>query len=290
MQILLYIFLLVIVFLPFILTALNGITFLIFITKRIEKKFFKVIEVISIFLGVLYLFFYIYLINNSYEPWYEQIYSFQFHSIISQEHFLTILVLSILSFLGYMFIRFVPVKKQTPIISALAIATIYIGIVICTLWCIQTITNFLVLLFPANCILIFIKTIYAFVYEKDKLIKDNEISLKCGKLSKFLNNALNYPWIAVLLLVPLLGIMVTILFLFGQEPSSIIKAWTQTADWTFSQKIPPESIPYDSHYLCTVAAKGHRNIVKPIRTGLRHGHRVVVNRQLCIANAFEQVL
>lgn len=31
-------------------------------------------------------------------------------------------------------------------------------------------------------------------------------------------------------------------------------------------------------------------VVKPIRTGKRHGHRVIVNRQLCIANAFEQLL
>mgnify|MGYP005782217601 FL=1 len=31
-------------------------------------------------------------------------------------------------------------------------------------------------------------------------------------------------------------------------------------------------------------------IVKPIRKGMRHGHEVIVNRQLCIANAFEQVM
>ena len=46
----------------------------------------------------------------------------------------------------------------------------------------------------------------------------------------------------------------------------------------------------DEHYLCTVAAGGHRKVVKPIRMGLRHGHKVIVNRQLCIANAFEQIL
>ena len=47
---------------------------------------------------------------------------------------------------------------------------------------------------------------------------------------------------------------------------------------------------YDEHYLCTVAAGGHRRVVKPLRLGIRHGHRVIVNRQLCVANAFEQVL
>ena len=47
---------------------------------------------------------------------------------------------------------------------------------------------------------------------------------------------------------------------------------------------------YDEHYLCTVAAGGHRKVVKPLRVGMRHGHRVLVNRQLCVANAFEQIL
>ena len=31
-------------------------------------------------------------------------------------------------------------------------------------------------------------------------------------------------------------------------------------------------------------------MVKPIRRGVRHGHIVIVNRQLCVANAFEQLL
>ncbi|MFX3822726.1 DUF6688 family protein [Streptococcus suis] len=35
---------------------------------------------------------------------------------------------------------------------------------------------------------------------------------------------------------------------------------------------------------------GHRKVVKPIRMGERHGHRVLVNRQLQIENAFEQIL
>ncbi|MDO5049616.1 MAG: hypothetical protein Q4D87_07020 [Actinomycetaceae bacterium] len=46
----------------------------------------------------------------------------------------------------------------------------------------------------------------------------------------------------------------------------------------------------DEHYLCTVAAGGHASLVKPLRMGLRHGRPVVVNRQLLVANAFEQVL
>ena len=44
------------------------------------------------------------------------------------------------------------------------------------------------------------------------------------------------------------------------------------------------------HYLCTVAAGGHKEIVKPIRLGRRGKKYIVVNRQLFIANAFEQII
>jgi hypothetical protein len=44
------------------------------------------------------------------------------------------------------------------------------------------------------------------------------------------------------------------------------------------------------HYLCTVAARGHARLVCPERYGVRRGARIVVNRQLCVANAFEDLL
>jgi len=46
----------------------------------------------------------------------------------------------------------------------------------------------------------------------------------------------------------------------------------------------------DGHYLCTVSAKGHKNLVKLIRAGIRRGQRIPVNRQLLIANVFENIL
>ena len=109
-------------------------------------------------------------------------------------------------------------------------------------------------------------------------------------LHQLLNKSRNWPWLAVLVALPTLALVVLILMLFGQQPDSMIKAWTNTADWAFSQKIPPQNLIIDEHYLCTVAAGGHEKVVKPQRMGVRHGHPVVVNRQLCIANAFEQVL
>lgn len=110
------------------------------------------------------------------------------------------------------------------------------------------------------------------------------------KLSRLISKVYHFPIKALLLLLPILGIAIVILILFGQEPDAIIKMWTNTSDWTLSQKTSPPNVMYDEHYLCTVGASGHRKLVKPLRMGVRHGHRIVVNRQLLIANAFEQVL
>ena len=81
-----------------------------------------------------------------------------------------------------------------------------------------------------------------------------------------------------------------LLVLFGQAPDGAIRAWTETSDWNLSRRVAPQNVYYDEHYLCTVAAGGHRKLVKPLRLGVRHGHQVIVNRQLCVANAFEQIL
>ena len=86
----------------------------------------------------------------------------------------------------------------------------------------------------------------------------------------------------------IVAIMEIIAVLIGQGLDAPIKAFTDTADWTFSQQIPPPPKEYEGHYLCTVAAGGHRKVVKPIRFGRRRGAVIVVNRQLCIANAFEE--
>jgi hypothetical protein len=64
-------------------------------------------------------------------------------------------------------------------------------------------------------------------------------------------------------------------------------AFGQTCGWTLSQMTPPEA---DCHYLCTVAAQGSPTLVRPLRMGRRRGRPIVVNRQLAVANAFEDLL
>lgn len=93
---------------------------------------------------------------------------------------------------------------------------------------------------------------------------------------------------ALLLLLPVWFMITLILILLGQDFNSLVKVFTDTATWTFSQKMHPPPLDHRGHYLCTVAARGNPKLVKPLRVGVRHGRPAIVNRQLMIANAFEE--
>lgn len=276
---------------PVGLTIWNLFDLCRFALKKPDKDASKYIELVALLLGFLYLLLYIGIQDKyCFVDWTVQLYNSEVHSMVEPASLPTILVLWGVSFAGYCILRFVPAGKQPPLLSAFGIAAVYLGIALSVVWCIQTRFELILLTYPANCVLLYLKTVALLVREKNALIQEEKVSLKYPKLSAILNKASNLPWLGLLLTVPLLGVVIVILFLFGQQPDSFIRAWTETADWTFSRRIPPQNIYYDEHYLCTVAAGGHRRIVKPLRSGLRHGHPVLVNRQLCIANAFEQVL
>lgn len=277
-----------IVFLPFVLTAENIL--LLTNKKRLTYKsiFMSLWELLSIAAGVYYTVTLAPLKNILFKDWYVQLYNNQKHSPVSSEHTLTLAVLFAVAFIGHICLRFIPQNKRPPLFSALCISSIYIGCALCVLWCVQiTGASFFLFLFPINYIILSFRVIACEVLSADKTAEEQT---KMPRISAFLHNKSSLPVLALLLLIPLLGIIAVILLLFGQEPDSVIKLWTETADWTMSQKIAPENLPRDGHYLCTVAAEGHKKLVKPLRTGKRHGHEITVNRQLCIANAFEQLL
>ncbi len=128
---------------------------------------------------------------------------------------------------------------------------------------------------------------------KEKAQKQESIQYENQILKKinlwFLKGA-NLFWTAVIALLPVLGILMVLLCVFGQRPDSVILAFTKTSDWVLSGETAPPPVSYDSHYLCTVSLRGHKRLVKPVRYGIRKGEKIVVNRQLCIANAFEQLI
>lgn len=266
------------------------------VSKKVELKIeFTTMIIGSIF---MFLFFVSGLANIRYKDWNESLFFFELHTPILTERMLTIVIFILVAILGYLVLRFAKMNKLSPLVLVLAMSALYIGVIVDVLWICQviklSIENLILILFPLNVIVIFIKVIKDVVIKWNSEYKDSKSVLKDNKLINtcniMLNNALNWPWLALIFMIPLLGILIGILALFGQAPDSAIKAFTETADWNLSTKLPAQSLEYDGHYLCTVAAGGHKGVVKPIRLGRRGGKYIVVNRQLCIANAFEQII
>lgn len=109
-------------------------------------------------------------------------------------------------------------------------------------------------------------------------------------LNKFLEARSRNPIWILIFLFPILILVTLLLILFGQDTDSIVKVFTDTTTWRLSQQMHPPVLDHKGHYLCTVAASGHPKIVKPLRIGQRNGNHIIVNRQLLIANAFEEMI
>lgn len=279
---------------PFMLTGLN-IRSLFHQADPEMRKSERRTEWITIILGVLY--------SLIYEPftdicfrtdWDAAIYYGYYHTPIWTEAAWTVIVLACVGIAGYLLLSVRNINFIPPLITVCGIASVYLGMLLCVLWIIQVFPNAMWLcLFPFNCIVIGIRTVQVAVreWQGDKEKQDRSYrNCFLNRINHMLMDSSKWPLAAFFIMLPLLGILIAVLALFGQQPDSIIRAWTETSDWTLSQKIAPEGVFYDEHYLCTVAAQGHARVVKPLRMGNRHGHEVTVNRQLCIANAFEQLL
>lgn len=101
---------------------------------------------------------------------------------------------------------------------------------------------------------------------------------------------IKYP-VLIVLLVPLLIVFSLLLFVFGQKPDTLIRAFTDTYKHGFSQlDYLCDNVNCGGHFLCSVGALGSKKIVKPLRLGERNNEKIICNRQLLISNAFEEVL
>lgn len=260
----------------------------------------RIFDLVGLALGVCYSVLYLGIINEVLfgRDWYEQLTNHQIHTPIYTKARLTVTVIAIVAVAGYLVVNYIPLNKMPPLMLVLGLAAIYMGAVESVVWGIQVYPDFFLLLLPLNCLLLTARTVSHKMWEWNQLLEADPSRREryqqgSGVLhtcNRFLAKSEHWPLAAFLLMWPLLGILIGILLLFGQQPDAVIKAFTETSDWTLSQRVAPQNIYYDEHYLCTVAAGGHEKLVKPIRLGVRHGHPVIVNRQLCVANAFEQVM
>lgn len=257
-------------------------------------------DVMTAGLAVLYEPLYLVLIKQiePFADWEVQLSNSAKHAAIYTQSMPTLIVVAVLAAIGYFILVFVPLGKLPPLVVVLSLSATYLGIIETVLLAVQVFDrkeemDIYLWLLPLNGILIVSRIVLEKVREWKNIsmekmkIHSNPFLNLCDKI---LNRAALWPLLAFLFMFPLLGVLIMILILFGQAPDAVIRAWTETSDWNLSLREAPQNIYYDEHYLCTVAAGGHRKVVKPLRLGIRHGHQVIVNRQLCVANAFEQVL
>ncbi len=298
MTIMIFIILFIFIGIPIILSALN-IMFL-FWEKKFKPLYVMISDISTFGLGTSFTallslaiqfkewdtalrYYGKYTIEGTYTP-------------ISFEALPTFFTICFIAVLGYILPRFFG-KKLSPIIASLCYGGMFLGIAMTVmltvqLWCdITNSVTLLLLLFPFNYILCSVRLMRNTVSEYCRKINETSYNSRLLQLCRcILNKSASFMIFSFITAIPILFVAIIILLLFGQQPDSAIKMFTETAEWTLSQKIPPPRLDYKGHYLCTVAACGDERVVKPLRAGKRNNGLIIVNRQLLVANAFEDLI
>ncbi|MDI9310291.1 MAG: hypothetical protein QM535_08745 [Limnohabitans sp.] len=222
----------------------------------------------------------------------------------SYEHILTLLFY-LITFVTSLFIIWKNESNLPPLTYVLVLLFTFIGIIINIVFIIQisehntsTLSEYYVddgknlfYLFPAFSIIIGTKSIINTIKVEADKSKERFFKNKfLNNLNLFLSTKYSAKTWSILLLFPVLFLCTLVLLLLGQDIDSLVKVFTETTTWRFSQKMHPPVLDHQGHYICTVAACGNPSLVKPIRLGKRNGQTIIVNRQLQIANAFEEMI
>lgn len=290
------------IILPLVLTLLN-VRNLFAKTERLPRTLLTV----TLVYGLLCYELFLGLSNVTGAPWNEPVEEFCMHQIISSEYFLSFIMPCAAGFAGLFIIAFFKAKRLSPLIAVFALAGVCIGNAENILFALQVSKKFwglsafnldgginmLPYLFHLNLLLLSVFHIRRHIRGQLELIEERRAEASYTwqkKLYGFLSRASKWYAAAFIAVLPLAVFIDILLILFGQGVDGPAKAFTMTADWTFSAQVPPPPIAHTGHYLCTVAAGGHRAVVKPLRFGMRKGQKIIVNRQLSVANAFEELL
>ena len=293
---------------PPVLTVLN-------VRSLFAKKAFfpRVLLIVTVVYGFFCYWVFLGYADVTTVPWDAPVYEDDLHQIISSEYFLSFIVPCAAGFAGLFVIAFFQAEKLPPLVAVFALAGVCIGNAENIVFALQVskkfwgfspsagfvgflfgdFENMLPYLFHANLLLLSVFHIRRQIRGQLALIEARRAEAAYTwqkKLYGFLSRASKWYAAAFVAVLPLALVIDIVLILFGQGADGPAKAFTMTADWTFSAQVPPPPLAYEGHYLCTVAAGGHCTLVKPLRFGIRGGQKIVVNRQLAVANAFEELV
>lgn len=237
------------------------------------------------------------------------------HTALAAEHRPVVLALAGLALVGYAVLRQNGLRLP-PLLAATSYAAVLVGCALAVAWTVQLLGHGLpaesvewwfhplLVLFPLDFLVYSTRLTRALLRGEDAgplpWTGDDDArptptpaprARVLAWARRTLADARRIPLVGFVLLWPLAGVAMLVLLLLGQQPDAAVRAFTETADWALSTKVGPPPVPGpDTHYLCTVAAGGHPQVVRPLRAGVRHGHRITVNRQLLVANAFEDLV
>lgn len=229
--------------------------------------------------------------------WDAQIYTHQNHNSLSAHYIAALAPILILGIIGLLILMFGFESKLPPLVSIFSIASVVLANILQIVYFVQIVphaTSLYFWIYHIQLLVISSSLIRSQVRVQVAAAKEKSMDESRKKYKRrfyaLMSKVSRYNLLIFTALIIIIALLEILFILCGQSADAPIKAFTNTADWTFSQQSPPPPMVYDGHYLCTVAAGGHRKVVKPLRYGTRLGETIVVNRQLCVANAFEDLI
>lgn len=279
---------------PAFLTCINVVTL---IQNRTEKT--AVTDLMTISIGGIMWYILVGISMEIYEkPWYEPVCPNGYHEFLSSDYRSNIVLLTVLGLVSLAVLSALNGRELPPLVSALLTALTAVGLALFTLVNVQLLKNFrpihiMLWLYVLDLYLVAARRVRQSIESQVRRARERQTQFRSKaseRLHKLMTRVSGMTALSFLLILPVVLVFEVMYIIFGQGADGFIKAFTETADWTFSQQTPPPPIDYEGHYLCTVAAGGHRKVVKPLRYGIRRGERIVVNRQLLTANAFEDMI
>lgn len=188
-------------------------------------------------------------------------------------------------------------QKLSPGMILLVSSLLVMGVFFCIIICIHFSSMAAMALFPFFNFL-FLSPLFCLLYQcveinrlhiylKQSLQSKNQ---KESELIKAFYRLLekHHLGFSIYVLAPLLIVIQACLYLAGQKADSLISQFTDSCGFLLSYQ--QNCSCGGDHYLCSIAANGNKKLVKPLRMGIRKNEKILVNRQLLIANAFENWL
>ena len=259
------------------------------------RKFVPIWQIIiAEFYFVTFLLFLLF--SGEEHPYYEAIdpAGLESYEFIASKHGLIYMIFFVLYHISLLLLWFCK-SALPPLILALGLCVLYIGLFFNGILILQLLGSQegagILACFPAFSLLLGLSIIIRTLYDLPKNLSFSPSKYQwLNKINEKLSTKSVLFCSSVIAILPVFVLITLILMLFGDDYDAVSKALTETTTWGFSQYDHPPHLPHQGHYLCTVAACGSPQLVKPLRWGIRGKQRIIVNRQLQIANAFEELI